>query len=132
MDFHSRLDDVLYVGDKCVEHGLNLLNGPGNDMMACTNIASIGSQLILFTTGRGTPFGTYVPTIKISTNTALSIKKSKWIDFNAGRIVDGEDMNSVFKAFLDYIIKVINGETYAKNEINGFNEISIFKDGVTL
>ena len=101
-------------------------------MMACTNIASIGSQLILFTTGRGTPFGTYVPTIKISTNTALSIKKSKWIDFNAGRIVDGEDMNSVFKAFLDYIIKVINGETYAKNEINGFNEISIFKDGVTL
>lgn len=129
---HSEVNDVLYVGDKCIEHGLNLLNGPGNDMMACTNIASIGSQLILFTTGRGTPFGTYVPTIKISTNTALSIKKSKWIDFNAGRIVDGEDMNSVFKSFLDYIIKVINGETYAKNEINGFNEISIFKDGVTL
>ena len=101
-------------------------------MVACTNIGSIGAQLILFTTGRGTPFGTFVPTIKISTNTLLSKKKANWIDFNAGQVIDGKSFQIVFKDFLEFVLKVINGEIKTKNEINGFEEISIFKDGVTL
>ena len=101
-------------------------------MVACTNLACAGAHIILFTTGRGTPFGTFVPTIKISTNTALSEKKANWIDFNAGKIVDGVSMDEVFNMFKDYIIKVINGEIKAKNEANDFQEIAIFKDGVTL
>lgn len=129
---HSKVVDVLYVGDEIKNKGLNLLNGPGNDMVACTNIGSIGAQLILFTTGRGTPFGTFVPTIKISTNTLLSKKKANWIDFNAGQVIDGKSFQIVFKDFLEFVLKVINGEIKTKNEINGFEEISIFKDGVTL
>jgi len=124
--------DVIYVGDEIKENGLNLLNGPGNDMVACTNIAASGAQLILFTTGRGTPFGTFVPTIKISTNTQLASLKNNWIDFNAGRIVDGDSKDEVFNDFIDFIISVINGEVFTKNELNGFKEIAIFKDGVTL
>ena len=99
--------------------------------MACTNLAAIGCQLILFTTGRGTPFGTFVPTLKIATNSNLAQKKSNWIDFNAGKIIDGVDINDVFDEFKKLIINVINGEK-VKNEINKFEEISIFKDGVTL
>ena len=128
----SKVNDVLYLGDQITHRGLNLLNGPGNDMVACTNLACAGAHIILFTTGRGTPFGTFVPTIKISTNTALSEKKSNWINFNAGKIVDGMSMDDVFALFKDYIIKVINGELKAKNETNDFQEIAIFKDGVTL
>lgn len=128
----SKVNDVLYLGDQITHRGLNLLNGPGNDMVACTNLACAGAHIILFTTGRGTPFGTFVPTIKISTNTALSEKKSNWIDFNAGKIVDGMNMDDVFALFKEYIIKVINGELKAKNETNDFQEIAIFKDGVTL
>lgn len=128
----SKVNDVLYLGQQIKNKGLNLLNGPGNDMVACTNLACAGAHLVLFTTGRGTPFGTFVPTIKIATNTALSIKKENWIDFNAGKIVDGMDMFEVFEEFKNMIISVINGELYAKNEINKFQEIAIFKDGVTL
>ena len=101
-------------------------------MVACTNLACAGAHLVLFTTGRGTPFGTFVPTLKIATNTVLSIKKENWIDFNAGKIVDGMDMFEVFEEFKNMIISIINGELYAKNEINKFQEIAIFKDGVTL
>lgn len=126
------VNDVIYVGDEIKENGLNLLNGPGNDMVACTNIASAGAQVILFTTGRGTPFGTFVPTIKIATNTQLAQLKDNWIDFNAGRIVDGENKDKVFNDFINFIISVINGETFTKNELNEFKEIAIFKDGVTL
>ena len=128
----SVVNDVLYVGDELKEKGLNLLNGPGNDLIACTNLACVGCHLILFTTGRGTPFGTFIPTLKISTNSSLGTKKSNWIDFNAGKIIDGIDKNVVFNEFLDLIIKTINGEYKSKNEVNHFEEISIFKDGVTL
>ena len=128
----GKVQDVLYLGQEITHKGLNLLNGPGNDMVACTNLACAGAHIILFTTGRGTPFGTFVPTIKISTNTALSEKKANWIDFNAGKIVDGVSMDEVFNMFKDYIIKVINGEIKAKNDENNFQEIAIFKDGVTL
>jgi len=127
----GKVVDVLYVGDHVKEKGLNLLNGPGNDMVACTNLAAAGCHLILFTTGRGTPFGTIVPTIKVGTNSRISNLKSNWIDFNAGRIVDGESYDDVFASFIDKIVDVINGEK-ANNEKNEFQEISIFKDGVTL
>lgn len=129
---HSDVKDVLYLGDSLVKPGLNLLNGPGNDLIACTNIASAGAQLILFTTGRGTPFGTIVPTVKISTNTRLAEMKSNWIDFNAGLIVDGNNIEKIFNEFIKYILDVINGNIKVKNEINDFQEIAIFKDGVTL
>jgi altronate hydrolase len=132
----STLEDkslgCIQKADKIVHKGLNLLNGPGNDMVACTNLAASGCHLILFTTGRGTPFGTIVPTIKVATNTALANKKANWIDFNSGRIVDGEDVNHVLSSFIDLIIQIINGEVKTKNETNKFEEIAIFKDGVTL
>jgi len=128
----STVNDVLYNGDEITIKGLNLLNGPGNDMVACSNLACAGAQLILFTTGRGTPFGSFVPTIKIATNSNLASKKENWIDFNAGSIIDGTNINDVFKEFLTLIVSVINGETLTKNEINKFYELAIFKDGVTL
>ncbi len=128
---HGYVNDVVFDDEIIKSKGLNLLNGPGNDMVACTNIASAGAQLILFTTGRGTPFGTFVPTIKIATNSALAKKKANWIDFNAGQIIEGKNIKDVFNDFVDYIVDVINGKK-TKNEINGFEEISIFKDGVTL
>lgn len=128
----SVVEDVLDIGQQVTHKGLNLLNGPGNDMVACTSLASSGAQLILFTTGRGTPFGTYVPTLKIATNSSLAFKKQNWIDFNAGSIVDGEEKEVVFSNFKKFIIGVINGEIKTKNEISHFQEIAIFKDGVTL
>lgn len=128
---HGIVEDVVFDDGVVLNKGLNLLNGPGNDMIACTNLAAAGCQLILFTTGRGTPFGTYVPTVKIATNTSLSVRKKNWIDFNAGAVVDGTSMEEVFADFLNKIINIINGEKVC-NEINKFEEISIFKDGVTL
>ena len=128
----SKVVDVLHLGDEIKHKGLNLLKGPGNDMIACSNLACAGAHVILFTTGRGTPFGTFVPTMKIATNTPLSVKKSNWIDFNAGQIVDGKSMEEVFEEFKNTIIKIINGELKTKNEINDFQELAIFKDGVTL
>ncbi|MGN0469191.1 MAG: UxaA family hydrolase [Acutalibacteraceae bacterium] len=114
---------VLDYGDTAEEPGLNLLNGPGNDMVAVTNLAAAGCQLILFTTGRGTPLGAPVPTIKIATNSALAKKKQSWIDFDAQSQSEQE--------LFDLLIKTANGKE-TKNEKNGFREIAIFKDGVTL
>ena len=124
--------DVLYLGKQITKPGLNLLNGPGNDMVACTNLACAGAHIILFTTGRGTPFGTFVPTLKIATNNALASNKNNWIDFNAGKLLDGVSLDELSEQFIEFIIKVINNEIKAKNEINQFEEIAIFKDGVTL
>ncbi len=129
---HSEVKDVLYLGDQVRTSGLNLLNGPGNDMVACTNLACAGANLILFTTGRGTPFGTVVPTVKVATNSNIAQFKSRWIDFNAGELIDGVSMDDLLEEILDYIVKVANGEVATKNEINKFEEIAIFKDGVTL
>lgn len=114
---------VLDYGDIAVNSGLNLLNGPGNDMVAVTNLTAAGCHLILFTTGRGTPLGAPVPTVKISTNTKLAAKKKSWIDFDARTGPDGE----LFKR----IVETANGKE-TKNEMNGYREIAIFKDGVTL
>jgi altronate hydrolase len=128
----SKVVDVITLGEEITNKGLNLIKGPGNDMIACTTLASAGAHIVLFTTGRGTPFGTFVPTMKIATNTKLSETKSNWIDFNAGQIVDGKSMEEVFESFKETIIKIINGEIKTKNETNNFQEIAIFKDGVTL
>lgn len=124
----STVVDVLDYGDKLSQNGLSLLNGPGNDIVAVTNLMASGVHMILFTTGRGTPLGSAVPTVKIATNSSLANKKSNWIDFDAGPIIKGKELtDELFK----YVISVANGEK-CKNEINGYEEISIFKDGVTL
>lgn len=125
------VQDVLMYGDRLKTKGLNLLSSPGNDLVASTALAAAGCQIVLFTTGRGTPFGTFVPTMKISTNTPLAENKPKWIDFNAGVIVQNQTMEATCERFIDYIIKVASGE-WVNNEKNGFREISIFKTGVTL
>lgn len=114
---------VLGYGDIAEKSGLNLLNGPGNDIVAVTNLTAAGCHLILFTTGRGTPLGAPVPTVKIATNTRLFEKKSAWIDFNAYQ----GDESELFSLILD----TANGKE-TKNEINDCREIAIFKDGVTL
>ena len=119
--------DVLTYGDTVTKSGLSLLNGPGNDIVAITNLMSAGVNLILFTTGRGTPVGTGVPTIKISTNKVLADKKSNWIDFDASAMLEKDLTEELF----DFVTDVANGKQ-TKNEQNGYEEISIFKDGVVL
>ena len=123
--------DVLDYGDRVTKSGLSLLNGPGNDIVACTNLAAAGCQLVLFTTGRGTPLGSPLPTVKISTNRRLSARKTDWIDFNTGELLDESKKDAVDASFFEYVISVASGEQ-TKNEINGYKEISIFKDGVVL
>ena len=123
---------VLKYGDRLQENGLNLLSAPGNDLVASTALASAGCQIVLFTTGRGTPFGTFVPTMKIATNTDLATRKANWVDFNAGQLVDGKTMQQLLPEFIDKIIEVASGNSLTRNEENGYREISIFKNGVTL
>ena len=122
---------VLPYGDRLKVNGLNLLSAPGNDLVAATALASAGCQIVLFTTGRGTPFGTFIPTMKIATNSNLFAHKPNWIDFNAGKLVEGTSMSDLLKEFVEKIIAVANGEK-TQNEKNGYREISIFKNGVTL
>ena len=118
-------------GETISKRGLNLLSAPGNDLVASTALAASGCQMVLFTTGRGTPFGTFVPTVKISTNTPLYNAKTNWIDFNAGVIADGEPMEDVADRFIDFVIEKASGSP-VNNEKNGYREIAIFKTGVTL
>ena len=122
---------VIEYGDRLEHDGLNLLSAPGNDLVAATALASCGCHLVLFTTGRGTPFGTFVPTMKIATNPYLASHKKNWIDFSAGQLVEGRTMQELVPEFIDKVLAVASGEL-AKNEENGYREISIFKNGVTL
>ncbi len=117
------ITDVLTYGDRVTKEGLSLLDGPGNDIVAVTNLTAAGCHLILFTTGRGTPLGAPVPTLKLATNSALAKKKAHWIDFDA----EAEDAGILWARILD----TASG-TPAKNELGGYREIAIFKDGVTL
>ena len=126
----SYVEGVLAYGERLQVKGLNLLSAPGNDLVAATALASSGCHIVLFTTGRGTPFGTYVPTMKVSTNSALAQKKPNWIDFNAGVIVENEPMEQTCERFIDYVIRVASGE-FVNNEKKGYKEIAIFKTGVT-
>lgn len=127
----SYIEGVMAYGERLQVRGLNLLSAPGNDLVAATALASSGCHIVLFTTGRGTPFGTYVPTMKISTNSALAHHKPGWIDFNAGVIVENESMEQTCEHFIEYIIRVASGE-FVNNEKKGYKEIAIFKTGVTL
>ena len=124
--------DVLSYGERVSKSGLNLLYSPGNDLVAATALSAGGAQIVLFTTGRGTPFGAPVPTVKVSTNSLLAKKKSAWIDFDAGVLLNGADMEEVSNDFYKTVKQIANGEKLAKNELNGYREISIFKTGVTL
>lgn len=128
----SQVIDVLKYGEILKEKGLNLLSAPGNDLVATTALAAAKCHMVLFTTGRGNPYGGYVPTVKISTNSELYNKKRRWIDFDAGRLVsENITMEELLEEFVEYIIEVINGKK-VNNELNRFQEIAIFKSGVTL
>jgi altronate hydrolase len=125
------VEGVLNYGQLIEKSGLLLLNGPGNDIVSTTNMSASGVHIILFTTGRGTPLGSVVPTVKIATNHTLATTKKNWIDFDASTILN-EDKEKVRDQLISYIVSLANGEIQTKNEINNYNEIAIFKNGVTL
>ena len=127
----SAVVDVLKYGEQVHEHGLNLLSAPGNDLVASTALASAGAQIVLFSTGRGTPFGCPVPTMKIASNTPLSLHKSKWIDFNAGTLVESGTIKDKAQELFDFVMTVAEGKK-TRNEENGFQSMAIFKTGTTL
>ncbi len=127
----SRVVDVLPYAGQVKTPGLNLLSGPGNDICAVTALAAAGCQVILFTTGRGTPLGAPVPVIKVATNSGLAARKPHWIDFDAGPLVEGIPMESLHLALMEKLMRVAEGEK-TRNEENGYRDIAIFKDGVTL
>lgn len=127
----SAVRDVLKYGQRLSAKGLNLLSAPGNDLVASTALAAAGCQIVLFTTGRGTPFGSFVPTMKISTNTPLAKTKPHWIDFNAGVLAEDSPMEEVSKRFIDFVLDVASGKT-VRSEEHDAREIAIFKQGVTL
>lgn len=128
----STVMDILPYGARIRTPGLSFLTGPGNDIVSVTAMAAAGVHVVLFTTGRGTPLGGPVPTLKISTNNELAEKKAGWIDFNAGRLLGGTSMQDLAMDLLRTIVDISSGRKQARNEINGFREIAIFKDGVTL
>ena len=124
--------DVIGYGDQVVTKGLNMLYGPGNDLVSSTALTAAGAHLILFTTGRGTPFGAPAPTMKLATNTPLAQKKANWIDFNAGLVADGaRTLDEAAQDLMALVLEVASGKQ-TKAEEKGFREISIFKDGVVL
>lgn len=123
--------DVLDYGGQVKRKGLNLLCGPGNDLVSATALTAAGAHLILFTTGRGTPFGAPAPVLKISTNTALAEKKPGWIDFDAGPVAFGEDLSVTGQRLYDLVLETAGGKRTC-SENRGFRGIAIWKDGVTL
>ncbi|MEE8885391.1 MAG: altronate dehydratase family protein [Eubacteriales bacterium] len=128
----SQICGVLSYAERVKINGLNLLSGPGNDLVSATDLTAAGATVILFTTGRGTPFGAPAPTVKISTNTELFVRKADWIDFNAGTIADGEETIAEAGARLsDFVMEIASGKK-THSEENGFRDIAIFKDGVVL
>ncbi len=127
----SPVEDVLGYGERVNTKGLSLLQGSGNDLVASCALAGSGAHIVLFTTGRGTPFGCPVPTVKISSNTELYKKKGGWIDFNAGTLVEGDSFDEVTENLLDFVIDIANGKK-TKSKFLDKSDIAIFKDGVTL
>ena len=122
---------VLEYGERVREKGLNLLSAPGNDLVAATALAVSGAQIVLFTTGRGTPFATLVPAMKISSNSKLAGYKAGWIDFNAGEMVETKTKDQVAMELFQYVLRVASGKK-VKSEEAGFHDLAIFKQGVTL
>ncbi len=127
----SAVQGVLQYTEKVAQSGLNLLCAPGNDLVASTALAVSGCQMVLFTTGRGTPFGTCVPTLKVSTNNALAERKPHWIDFNAGSLLTGKTMDELLRDFIALVLRTAEGEP-SLNERHGQSGIAIWKNGVTL
>lgn len=127
----SQVIDVLKYAERLKDSGLNLLSAPGNDAIATTALAASGCHMVLFSTGRGTPYGGFVPTVKISTNSQLRERKPHWIDFDAGCLLDGSAMEDTLEDFIDKIVSIVNGEK-TNNEKSDFREIAIFKSGITL
>lgn len=126
------VESVLDYGEPVSNKGLSLLRGPGNDLVAANALMASGAQLILFTTGRGTPFGCPVPTVKISSNSALANHKKNWIDFSAGKLLEGISMEELTEEFLTYILDLASGKIKTHSEKLDKHELAIFKDGVTL
>ena len=129
---HATVTDTLEMGELCRKPGLNLVTGPGNDSVSITNILASGAQILLFTTGRGNPLGTAIPTIKVASNTALFERKRDWFDFNAGLVLEEDSMEAASDLLWKRMIRVASGELYARNEERDYREIMIFKDGVIL
>ncbi|WP_294952683.1 UxaA family hydrolase [uncultured Gilliamella sp.] len=127
----SEVIDVLKYGQRLTKTGLNLLSAPGNDAVATGALSAAGCHMVLFTTGRGTPYGGIVPTVKIATNTQLAEKKANWIDFNAGKLIQGVSMQNLLTEFIEHIVQIANGNK-TRNEINNFKNLAILKSGVTL
>jgi altronate hydrolase len=127
----SPVRGVLKYGDQVSSKGLTLLTAPGNDLVAATALAASGAHIILFTTGRGTPFGAPVPTIKISSNTALAIKKKGWIDFDAGQLLEDKNLMELSMELFQLAVATASGKK-VRSEENGYRDIAIFKQGVTL
>jgi altronate hydrolase len=123
--------DVLPYGGRVSKSGLSLLSAPGNDLVSTTALAAAGAQIVLFSTGRGTPFGGPVPTLKIASNSDLAAHKKNWIDFDAGRLLTTHTMDRLADELTDFVLSVASGAP-AKNEINDYRGIAIFKTGVTL
>ena len=128
----SPVVDVLHYGDRVKVKGLNLLEGPGNDIVSTTALTAAGANLILFTSGRGTPLGAPVPTLKIATNTPIFQKKPGWFDFDAGRLLTGAGLDDLAEELLGQIVEVAGKKRPSRNEINDYRDIAIFKNGVTL
>ncbi|MBB6674928.1 UxaA family hydrolase [Cohnella nanjingensis] len=124
--------DVVPYGERIRKAGLTLLEAPGNDLVSVTALSAAGAHLVLFTTGRGTPFGGPVPTVKISTNSELASRKKNWIDFDAGRLLADRSMTALTDELWTQIMQLASGERQTLSERNGFREIAIFKDGVIL
>ena len=127
----SNVVDVLQYADIVKTKGLSLLSGPGNDAVAATALTAAGCQMLLFTTGRGTPLGTMSPTIKISTNSELYQRKQLWLDFDAGRLLTEGNMDALADELMDFVLAVASGKK-TRSEQLGFRDITIFKHGVTL
>ena len=129
---HATVVDVLKYGEQVKRKGLNLLESPGNDLVASTALVMSGAHIVLFTTGRGTPFGSPVPTVKISTNTPLANKKRGWIDFDTGSLITGTDIFSLGNDLYDLVRDISSGYVHTKTEQLGIRDLAIFKNGVTL
>jgi altronate hydrolase len=128
---NSLVRGVFRYGEQVKQKGLLLLSSPGNDLVASTALAAAGAHIILFTTGRGTPFGAPVPTIKISSNSTLAEKKKDWIDFDAGKLLTSKSLPMLSKDLYQLVLEVASGRK-VKSEENGYHDLAIFKQGVTL
>ena len=124
--------DALFYGERVEKRGLNLVQGPGSDLVGVTSQIAAGATMEIFTTGRGTPVAFAAPTLKVSTNSTIYEKKRNWMDFNAGQLLEGRTMEELRKEFIELVLKTASGEYAASNERAGFYEIGILRDGVIL